>query len=429
MDDRPGIKRTAALHVAALTVFALLSGVARADDATVLPKGASRFLLDGQWFFPITERYNHEGNAEDLATDFNTELDSDVFPALQPLDPFVPGGKASIGTSVVSFELGRKELAFQPAYGVTNRFSIGANIPYLWLKNTVTATVDPSTANVGKNPALACGGPICPAGTPGNETITTDDVQNLLGPGLDVGGVLIPGFGFERVETWSGEGFGDIDLGGRYQYLSRETWRLAFTGAVRLPTGAVDDPNNLVDTGFGNGTYALLFRFHQDWINQPDSPNKQIGVLDPGTWVVNTTLRYDWYLPDHEPLRVCGIHTPVCLDQDNVKRDLGDVAEAEISMSVGLVKGLSFSPLYQYGHGFKSHYSGDQGLDYQSLEVETDYNEHIFMASFGYSTLPLFLEKQFPVPLNAAVTYRIRFAGNNNLNKSQYVGLTVAAFF
>ncbi len=431
--------RILVMSIAVVFLLHEIFGTAFADDALVLPKGTWRFLVEGQYFFPTTQRFNKDGKAEDIAKDFNTDLNSDLLPDLQPLDPFVPGGKASIGHSSVAFELDRQELHFQPAYGLTDKLSIGMEIPYLWQKNTVQASVDPSTANVGKSvngantvvPPCPC--PLTPLNDPFGfgdvQPLNTDDVQNLLGSGLTVGSVLIPGFGFKRVETWSDAGVGDIDIGARYQYFKSETWRLAFTGAGRLPTGKVDDPDNLVDRSFGTGTYALLFRFHQDFVRQPPGPGRQMGIPEPGSFVINTTFRYDLYLPDKETLRVCSIHNPVCNDKDDVRRDIGDVVEAEISGSVGLLKGLFLSPLYKFGHAFKDQYSGDKGFDYGSLATETDYNEHIFKVSLIYSTVPLFIENKFPFPLTAGVNYRNRFAGNNNLNKSQYLGFTIAAFF
>ncbi len=50
-----------------------------ADDATVLPKGVFAVRLDSKFFFPIKKRFDNQGNTEDIATDYNTRLDSTVF--------------------------------------------------------------------------------------------------------------------------------------------------------------------------------------------------------------------------------------------------------------------------------------------------------------------------------------------------------------
>ena len=51
-------------------------------------------------------------------------------------------------------------------------------------------------------------------------------------------------------------------------------------------------------------------------------------------------------LPDTKPYRVCDIHQPICPDFDpHVRRDVGDIVEAEIAGTVGLLPGLTLTPM------------------------------------------------------------------------------------
>lgn len=389
-----------------------------ADDAAVLPENTWRLDLQSIFYNPITKRFNSHGNTEDIAKDFNVELDSGVLPDLSLVEAGfgLTAGSASLGKSAVSFKWDIKQVTFQPAYGLTDKLSIGMNIPYSWQKNSVNASLDASSATIGINPGVPGG--LAPLGYPGTSAPTAEDIQNLLASK-----------GFKRVQTWSGEGVGDVEVGARYQYYKSDAWRLAFTGGLRFPTGRVDDPDNLVDRGFGTGAYAVLFRFHQDYVVQKPGVTSGLGIPDPGSFFVNTTLRYDHYLPDKQRLRVCSIHNPICSDNDNVDRKLGDVVEGEISASIGILKGLYLTPLYKYGRGFKDHYSGNKGFAYGDLATETDYTEQIFKISLSYSTLPLYIAKQFPFPANFSLSYRDRFAGTNNLYSSQFVGLEMYVVF
>src|SRR3990170_3796595 len=81
------------------------------DDAQVLPKGVMSVALDGRYYFPFDKRFDKEGKKEDAAVDYNASLNSRVFPGLALLENFfkMPPGAASIGTSVVSFELQGQE--------------------------------------------------------------------------------------------------------------------------------------------------------------------------------------------------------------------------------------------------------------------------------------------------------------------------------
>src|SRR5437870_6315616 len=83
-----------------------IGSLAYADNAEVLPKGVFRVHADTRFYLPITERFNPDGKAEDLAVDFNTSLNSNVFSGLKQVESALrlPAGSASIGNSVVSFK-------------------------------------------------------------------------------------------------------------------------------------------------------------------------------------------------------------------------------------------------------------------------------------------------------------------------------------
>lgn len=205
-------------------------------------------------------------------------------------------------------------------------------------------------------------------------------------------------------------------MGGRYQYLKTDKWQLAFTGGVRFPTGTLDDPDNLGDIALGNGAYALLFQSQNDFI----------GIKN---LLLDLTFRYDLVLPHSVRLRVPdSVHQPLTPNEENVDRNIGDRIEMEMTGIYNFFDGFSFSLLYKYGYKFKDHVSGNRGFSYVSLEDETNYQEHVGIASLWYSTIPLYSAKKFPIPMMAILSYRDRFAGINVL-KSQYLSLTLALYF
>lgn len=399
-----------------------------ADDAVVLPKGLFRFYVDTHWYIPFEQRFNKDGGAEDYAKPYNTPLNSVLLPSLKPFNAVVPGGVASFGQSQVTFKRELTEQFYQLAYGLTDQISLGVNIPYFWANNEANFSVNSapgSGANIGFNP-LGPGG-ICPlVGCPGTTTrATTQDIQNLLGKQ----------FGLKPVQSWQHSGVGDIVAGARYQYYRSENLRAAFTGGVQFPTGYADDPDNLTDTAWGNGSYALLGQLQTDYMHQKDGLAKRLGFPDPLEWFLNGTLRYQYNIPTKETLRVCPGGGPFCNTKDDVNVKVGDTFQAEVSGKLGLfVPGLNLTPLYMYGFKFKNHYSGDKGLDYGSLNQSMDNyrdqtTEQIFIVQLTYSTLPLFIQKQFPFPMVVQVAYRDRFAGSGGVPKSQYLGFTLQMFF
>lgn len=413
------------IHMKRLIVFFIMTAflpvsLSFADDATVLPKGRFRLAVQGLISLPITERFDTDGNTEDLATDFNVNLNNEIFDDLSLVEAAfgLPGGSATFGRSVVDFERHIQIYEFQAAYGITNRLSVGLIVPYWIQKIDVKAELDNSTATVGVNPAVP--GNVAPLGVPGTRLPTTEDVQTFL-----------ESQGFRRVEDWSDKTFGDMFGGIKYQYYQSAHWRLAATGTVRFPTGKWDDPNNLVDNDTGFDAWGLGIQLHQDFVWQQAGLEKNAGLLTPGAFSINTTFRYEAILPDQKPFRVCNIHRTICPDFDpKVDRNVGDIIQAEISGSVGLfVTGLTLTPIYTYSHKFKDNFSGDLGFDYDQLRVETDYHSHVLDVRLSYSTLDLFLKKQFPLPLSVSFRYWDRLLGNNNQFNSTYLGFTLAAFF
>lgn len=410
------------LTIVIFVVFIFQFGISRfahADDADVLPKGISKVSIGTNFYFPIDQRYNPDGDAEDVAVDYNTTLNSSVFPALGLVEAGfgLPAGSASMGKSVVSFEYDFTITTLTFQHGITDKLSAGIVIPYWSVKNNVDASLNTSSATVGKNAAINS---LAPLAVPGTVPLTTDDIQNLLGSGLDINGdgtIDVSGYGIERVETWSGNGLSDIEAGFRYQYMKTEEWRLAFTGGIRFPTGKIDDTDSLVDYGLGSGAYSALLRSNNDYT----------GIKN---LTLNGTFRYDLVIPDEVTKRVpSDVNLPITSNKEKVDRDIGDLIEIEASGKYNILKGVNMGLIYKYGSKMKDKISGSKGYAYESLEKETDSTDQILIADLSYSTVPLYLEKKISVPFIVSFSYRNRFAGTNNTLKSEYIGLTLQTFF
>ncbi|MBP2674172.1 MAG: hypothetical protein H6Q84_1012 [Deltaproteobacteria bacterium] len=398
------------------------------ESAQVLPKGVWNGVLTGNYYFPITERFGTDGHAEDVDKYFNANLNSNVFPQLSALDNAFFGGvqgTATIGTSEVSFQYEATELKLSIQYGVTDRFTAGILVPYQWLKTNVKqVNLNTANATVGTNPGFGGPGPL--GGVPlipiaaGGVPLTTADAQGLLGPGLTINGVLVPGtgLGYRPIETWQDSGFGDIQVGGRYQYLSTEDWQLAFTGGVQFPTGKTEDPTNLVDLGFGTGCYALLFRFNNDYK----------GIKD---LVLDATFKIDYYLPGHVEKRVTDVQHPLTSpdNQEKVDITIGTTYEINLGGTYGFAKGWNIAPAYVYSWRNQNKVSGDKNLNYDALEENTDWSYQQVMIDLTYSTIPLFREKRFFAPFTATLHYENVFAGKNYFLKQQAIGFVLTAYF
>ncbi len=397
---------------------------AQAEDtsARVLPQEVS--LLDATFYcyFPIEKRYGPDGDSEALAADFNTDLNSRVFPALSGLSPLV-GGNATLGQSVVDSRLTSRFSEFNLAYGLTDKLTLVVKVPYGYVKNEIRAGLDASQANVGRNPLF--GTPSDPFHSPlipiaaGGIRLTDEDIQNLLGQGLDVnrdGVTDIPGYGYERFETFTDSGIGDIELYAKYQFYDRKPWRLAVASGLRFPTGKVKDIDNLAALDFGDGQTDILFRFHVDY-----------GVTE--NLQLNFTTRYDLQLPDHQTLRVPNsVDQPITRDIETADRNLGDILGLDLIGLYQFAPEWSASLRYSFARKFQDDIDGNSGLPYSSLEQESESENQRVAVTLGYSTLQRYRDKTAKTPFYANLTYRNRFAGENAV-VSQYVSLNIGVLF
>jgi len=192
---------------------------------------------------------------------------------------------------------------------------------------------------------------------------------------------------------------------------------MALTGTVTLPTGEENDIDSLTDFPFGTGTYSLSLYAHNDYI----------GIKN---FVFSTTCKYQWTLPHDERLRIKeDVNRPITANKEKVRRDLGDILELEVSGLYKFKEAFNFTLLYKYRHASKTNVSGDMDFVYKSMEEETNWTTHVFFTALGYSTLPKYLKKEFPVPMAVSLGYRNRFAGKNNVLASEYISLKLQVFF
>ena len=404
------------LMIVLVVSMLLPGGVAMADDAIVLPRGVWRVSADARFSFPITRRFTPDGGTEDLAADFNRDLNSTFVPDLRLVEAAfrLSPGAATFGRSVVDFEQHIQLYTVHAAYGLMDRLSIGVRIPYWTQHITVKAALDNRTATVGFNPAVPGG--VAPLGVAGTRPPTTEDIQ-----------ALVQRLGFRRVEDWSDASVSDSFGGLKYQYYRSDHWRLAVTGGVRFPTGRWDDPDNLVDYPTGYDAWGLGIQLHQDFVWHMPGRTPRHGVLSPGDFFLNTTFHYEAILPDTKPFRVCTIHQPLCPDFDPyVRRDVGDIVEVELAGTLGLLPGFTLTPIYTYTHKFQDRFRGDRGFNYRQLKAETDVDSHGLDVRLAYSTAPLVAAQRFPVPLSVSLRYTERLASTNNRLHTRYLGFLLA---
>ncbi len=386
-----------------------------ADTAEVLPKGVTRIRLESKFSIPTEEQFNNDGDVEEIGADYSRSIDSTIFSQLSLLEAAfgMASGSATLGTSVVDVKYRHTIFDLYVEHGLTEKLSVGAKIPYWFVNSDVNARMDTSTATLGFNPYYGqSGDPFGTALIPVSYGgVLDDDMATEL-----VQDALVDTYGYNRLDSWSGRGLSDIEIGARYQYWKTDSWRLAVLGGIRLPTGETDDPDNLIDYPMGTGAYGIFIHQNTDYT----------GI---NNLLLNLTLKYNYFFPDSETVRVPDdISQPLTSNKEEVDRRQGNGFEINATAIYEITKSFGSFLYYEYQHQFKDSISGDMGYAYDQLENESETRSHIYKVGFLYSTLALYKQKKFPLPMEFHLLYRDRFAGKNIIN-SRYIQFGAGLYF
>jgi hypothetical protein len=161
------------IALAIIAVFANPAGAQRVlgvgDDALVLPRGVFRFRTLGQWTW-FNERYGKDtpgrpdGALEPLGIDFTLDtIGVRQFPNLASLQFGIqrltgnPTWNATLGNTVVNLRDHVAAFPFVFEAGLSKRFSVGIQIPYVHTQTSAFFNVNSAqtNGNLGFNPALS----------------------------------------------------------------------------------------------------------------------------------------------------------------------------------------------------------------------------------------------------------------------------------
>ncbi|MCC6751313.1 MAG: hypothetical protein IT371_26910 [Deltaproteobacteria bacterium] len=409
-------------------LLAALPQPVRADDAATLPKGVGRVRIKPIYSF-FSRRWNQDGASERLTHDFDRrDLNAEVFPDLNKLERLYDykAGSLTLGTSNVQSNVQVVVLPIAAEFGILDRLTVGVIVPIVHLRHTLTSlSVDPEPrctpdrCGMGKNPGdtkvSRDDSKYLPldhdkdASTKLLAPLNTEDVQHLLGDELS----------YQRMESWSGTGLGDIELGFKVRVFSWRFYTTALQAGVRLPTGRTDDPNNLLDLGFGDGQTDLGFYWQNDF-----TPWRGLRL--------NVTMKYTAQLPDRELKRVpTAVNVPLAKKEnmEEVWRDLGDIFELDLLAAYAVLPVLKPFVRYNFVAKGEDDVRGDKGLAYQSLMDETAVRNHRIEAGVTFTTIPWVAAKKFSIPLDATLSYERSLAGKNNAAISNVLALEIAGYF
>ncbi len=225
-------------------------------------------------------------------------------------------------------------------------------------------------------------------------------------------------FNYDQPLSESGTKLGDIRIITRYQTLNTENHRVSLQGELVLPTGEDQDINKAVDVASGDAQTDVGLGINYDYI-----------VSDSLTFAFNTT--YTVQIKDTNPERIpIQSNSKASPDIDQAaQRNLGDIWATALVMNYEK-HGFRLDLGYAYQHKGEDSYSGTSFSNerYGWLSNETEQYMHSANITFGFSTISLFRQKKFPLPLIIALNHNRILAGRNVVS-NPLTSLNLSVFF
>lgn len=266
-------------------------------------------------------------------------------------------------------------------YGITNNLTFYGFIPFY------TAEVNMRIVRTAKGQTSA-GSQLQLSNLP--------DVDNRL-----IQSLVVNYFGYKPLGNWKATDFGDAEVG----FLLRlKKWKdaglLMSMGAV-IPTGKKDDPDILQDIAFGDGQWDGFLEF--------GGGLKLLSFLSLDAW---TRLTYQF--PYSTNLRLPDSPVfPVTTRKGTTEIKLGNKVLANIQANIRFsdqwMSSLLYSLEYKEADKYKSAYESANSI----LQIDTEKNSQIAKVNLTYSTLALFQQKKFIIPLNLNLSAQTIFSGKN----------------
>jgi len=386
----------------------------RADDAATLPKGLWRVRWAGAFTY-VTDRFDSNGTSSSLGDDYSLTIGTSFLSALKPqvkelvknLNAVQPGLGDNLSIAEVNMEIETNIISnrFVVEYGVTDQLSLGAILPVATATTQVNAnsrsTADFQTALAAAPDALK------PALMAMAQATSLDAMNQSLRQDL----------GYDSgLESWSGSGLGDLELGAKYNYLKTHPFQLSFKAGVRLPTGRTDDPNNLFDVAFGDGQYDIGFYNYADY--------HLLGNLY-FSWEAGYTIQLP-HTADYRVPVIQGVSiTPVMARLDH---NPGDIVETGVEANYDPFRTIKTAVRYQFRQKFEDEFSGGNGVSTSALAENTDSQLHQAIFTIGYTNIPLVKAKEASLPIEFLVFYQWPFAGKNT-SQAQTTGIQLKSYF
>jgi len=391
------------------------------EDTQVLPKGVRSFMFKQGLVGNIANRFGNDTSLYSLDSRLSKNFDAEEilnFHARAPelvetLNQAVP---YSMGKNIQLGELrfgGEAQVTYSApvlAYGITNNWTLGFAVPFAKLD------ADISVQSGGNNNLEEIYNGLAEKG---NLNAELDAAYQRL-RNIDLRQAFydyLSNKSYKSLEADDSWQLGDIQIVSKYRYFDKPKYSLLNKVTITLPTGAEDDPNQLLDIPI----------FHRRSIEISQVQDYRIDKKN----TIGSSIGYQWNMADRIAKRVPlneDDHLPNLDRLEDVNRDIGDVVKWEINYRTAWTDAISTGVSYLGEKKAKDTYSGNRAYNYSLLSSNTDANVHKFELLAAYSSVNSYLKKKATIPFGVSYRYSNLFAGAN-VERQLAHELTLMVFF
>jgi hypothetical protein len=294
-----------------------------------------------------------------------------------------------LGELDLELTFGAQLLAPGLSHGITDWLSVGLAVP-VFLDASVHVRRFDYAGDWGYNPEF-------PA----------DRSRSLLLPAFDARAVtgvaglqraLVEAFEYEPIQDVHTSGLGDMVIGARARLWQKPRTVAAIQPELLLPTGATDDPDNLIDFGLGDGHVDLGATLLVDLaLARGTVLGMSAGATHSFPHLMTARVYQDPSFPLASRTPWPAPYTFVG-SQRTVERDPGDTLSVGAGLTHELAERWQLSARYGFRASGADHFS-DGASRLPALEADTARRVHTAGGGLRYTLVDSYLRGRAPAPL------------------------------
>ena len=410
---------TAGLACAAVPLSASASGLIAPfslESAQVMPKGVRSLRMVGLTT-EISDRFDGGGNIVSLASDLNRGVTVSDILKTQPAGfdrEQLEGGLAAMGLTqdqLIGVTLGAANARVTNSaptlvYGLTEKITVAVAVPIVY------SNLNMSSGWVANSTMQGLVDQASKEGMYGKIASFQTKLQNVVATKLQA-------LGYEPLHSETHTDLGDILLVSKFQVLKKDRFAVSVSPRVSLPTGRQVDPNKVVDLAPGDGQWDLGVTTAADFIYS-------------NRLTLTAAAGYTYQFASTKTKRIPNSwDESLSSDVDTgVTQKFGDTMGSSLALRFLVAQGWTLGTAYSYQYKLPDAYSGTKysGERYGYLAHDSQQRLQAAQASVSYTTLPLFLAKKFPMPLEATLSFSGILAAQNTA-LANFTNLELVSFF